>query len=244
MGQRTGQRTGQRMAGPEGTTTQSLRERAASGTLRCRPAGQPMCRNVLSLSFAPLLSEPGSRGLARRWRLACVTFLAGGSVLACGPSVQVLHEGTVRFEHCHRLDLDPQIAPSHRSACWQAWLERYSYGQPRDRQEYAQRRIASIERNEPPPGLNLDAKPERSLRDEPIGPIDAHAPPPKVAPPAESARTWEEAPLEDEAPGDDCARLCRDDRRACFEGCSGEDGAECPCEGVYRECMARCFELR
>lgn len=204
-----------------------------------------MCRNVLFRSLIPRRSsEPGCRAGVRLGLRAGAGLLVGGILLACGPSVQVLHEGTVRFEHCHRLDLDPRIAPSHRKACWEAWLERYSYGQPRDRQEYAQRRIAAIERNEPPPTLNLDGEPERSQRGEPIGPIDAHAPPPKVAPPAESARTWEEAVPDDEAPGDDCVQACRSDRRTCLESCSAKEGAECPCEASYRECMAHCFELR
>lgn len=178
-------------------------------------------------------------------RFAFVALLACVGALACGPSVQVLHEGTVRFEHCHRLDLDPRIAPSHRRACWEAWRERYSYGQPRDRLEYAQRRIAAIDRNEPPPGLNLDTRPEPSPLEEPNGPIDAHAPPPKVARPAESARTLDEPPPAlDEAPGDACAQLCRSERGTCLGSCAPGEWSECPCEQGYRACMVRCFELR
>ena len=59
----------------------------------------------------------------------------------CGPSVQSIHEGTVRFEHCYRLDLDPAIAPTHRLACWRDWSQVHAYGQTRDRIEYARRRI-------------------------------------------------------------------------------------------------------
>jgi hypothetical protein len=51
--------------------------------------------------------------------------LAGPCVSAgCGPSVQSIYEGDVRFEHCYRLDLELDVAPSHRQACWTSWLDR------------------------------------------------------------------------------------------------------------------------
>jgi hypothetical protein len=72
----------------------------------------------------------------------------GGSLLGlasgCGPSFEVLAEGDLRFVHCDRLDLDAKIAPSHRLHCWREWRRMYTYGQTRDRVEYAQRRIAEV----------------------------------------------------------------------------------------------------
>lgn len=178
----------------------------------------------------------------QRCRTFAVLVTLGG-LAACGPSVQVLHEGTVRFEHCHRLDLDPQIAPSHRLACWQAWTTRYSYGQPRDRLEYAQRRIAAIQRNEPPPQLEIETTPQHLL-EEPEGPTDVHAPPPPIARPANGAQpsdddSWRTAA---EAPGDQCARDCRQERARCLDSCSEGGPETCPCETNYRGCMVRCFE--
>jgi hypothetical protein len=72
--------------------------------------------------------------------------LLAGSVLlsSCGPSFEVLAEGDLRFVHCDRLDLDPKIAPSHRLHCWREWRRTYTYGQTRDRVDYAQRRIAEV----------------------------------------------------------------------------------------------------
>lgn len=167
--------------------------------------------------------------------LACLVAGAAG----CGPSVQVLHEGTVRFEHCYRLDLDPRIAPSHRKACWTAWSERYSYGQPRDRLEYARRRIQAIESNEPPPDLDLETGSQRSSLVEPGGPIDAHAPPPRVARPTEGIPVSDAAI---DAPGDGCSVACRQRRTTCLASCAENAPDLCPCEADYRSCMVRCFE--
>lgn len=50
----------------------------------------------------------------------------------------------MRFAHCDRLDLDRHIAPSHRLHCWREWRRVYTYGQTRDRVDYAQRRIAVL----------------------------------------------------------------------------------------------------
>ena len=63
---------------------------------------------------------------------------------SCGPSVQSIYEGDVRFEHCYRLDLELDVAMSHRQACWTTWLDRYTYGQSRDRLEYARRRVRAF----------------------------------------------------------------------------------------------------
>ncbi len=69
----------------------------------------------------------------------------GGILAGCGPSVQVMHEASVRFEHCYRLDLDPEIAVSHRLACWREWRDVYSVEQTRDRREHAEDRIRKLE---------------------------------------------------------------------------------------------------
>src|SRR5690349_8163603 len=64
---------------------------------------------------------------------------------ACGPSLEVMHESNLRFEHCYRLDMDPKIAMSHRELCWRDWTEIYASGQPMDRIEYARRRIVALD---------------------------------------------------------------------------------------------------
>src|SRR6187551_2767382 len=134
----------------------------------------------------------GEKSPGRRSRGSRVFALALGSVfvllLGCGPSIQPIHEGSVRFEHCYRLDLDPRIAPAHRHACWRQWLEVYSYGQSRDRVEHSRRRIGDLEAGDPnPPQLNLaaeEARTDRQFYMATPAPTDVYAPPPAMATPA------------------------------------------------------------
>src|SRR3954466_12347873 len=69
-----------------------------------------------------------------RFVVPAAALLLGPALTAsCGPSVQSIYEGDVRFEHCYRLDLELDVATTHRQACWTTWLDRYTYGQSRDR---------------------------------------------------------------------------------------------------------------
>lgn len=169
--------------------------------------------------------------------------------LACGPSVQSIYEGDVRFEHCYRLDLDLNIAPSHREACWRQWLTSYTYGQPRDRIEYARRRtraFASGDVTRPTLATGSEARPQRREFYLVVPePTSAHASPPPTAtpvysdagpPPATSAR----------APGASCAADCTSSWHSCGAACGpggGASEAACKsCEPDYKRCMQRCFE--
>lgn len=167
------------------------------------------------MAEAPGTNSPG--GGPSWWRACVLCGLAQlvGLPLGCGPSIQPIHEGGVRFEHCYRLDLDPRIAPAHRHACWKQWLEVYSYGQSRDRLEYSQRRLRDLEAGDAhPPQLNLDQQEEgreaRQFYMATPAPTSVHAPPPPVAPPSETE------PL---APGDTCVAGCRTARAACLTRC-------------------------
>ena len=138
-----------------------------------------------------------------------------GWVSGCGPSVQSIYEGNVRFEHCYRLDLDVNIAATHRLACWREWLRVYTYGQVRDRIEYARQRIGALEQGDRSrPSLNLMAgrRPEeRSWYLSEPAPTSAHAPPPPMwkaespangpPPPVSAAAPPKPTP----APGEACA---------------------------------------
>jgi len=150
-----------------------------------------------------------------------------GMLAACGPSLQSIHEGSVRFEHCYRLDLDPKIAPTHRHACWQQWLEVYSYGQSRDRIEHAHARLRDLEAGDPnPPALNLEheAREARQFYMSTPGPTNVHASPPPVAP-APAAPT----PLEA------CVATCQDARQACDTRCAGAPPSEPSSDAVERK---------
>jgi hypothetical protein len=212
--------------------------------------------------------------LARRaWLSLLVPAVATGAGLAwgCGPGVQAIYEGNVRFEHCYRLDLDPHVAPTHREACWREWTQLYTYGQNRDRVDYAERRIRALESGDyRRPILDLQSKerPEIAPAQAPI-PTSLNAPPPAVltyqAPdggaPDAAAAPEDEGP---KPPATECVAACGKDWNGCNGTCgSGPEPApdagatarhaareaqaeakkKCEeCSENYRHCMERCFK--
>jgi hypothetical protein len=190
-----------------------------------------------------------------------VAFLCGA---ACGPSVQSIYEGNVRFEHCYRLDLDLEIAPTHRQACWKEWLDTYTYGQPRDRIDYARRRLHAFamgDQTRPVLDVGVEHKPEtRQFYLVVPTPTSVHAPPPPIAtrwygdagppPAAPTSATAPTAPapqkISTPAPGDTCAEACRTSFRGCSSACEGtavQPAADCKkCDPDYKLCMKRCFQ--
>src|SRR5258708_9862397 len=77
--------------------------------------------------------------------------------VGCSLTYQAVYEGDVRFEHCYRLDEERQIPIGDKRLCWHDWSQKYTYGQTRDRIEYALSRErtlgqaqASGERSAPP----------------------------------------------------------------------------------------------
>jgi len=168
--------------------------------------------------------------------------------------MQSIYEGDVRFEHCYRLDLDRETAPSHRHACWQQWVEMYSYGQTRDKIEYAKRRLRYLEAGETsPPELNLASGSQAAVGASIPAHTDVHAPPPSVAP-REPANASESAAALAPAgptgpaplPGQQCAADCASGFRDCLVLCAGpsaQDPARCVgCNQDYGLCMQRCYQ--
>lgn len=162
--------------------------------------------------------------------------------VACGPSVQGLHESNVRFEHCYRLDLDPSIAPSHRAACWREWSESYTTGQTDDRIDYARRRVGLAASESEAPKLDLDAgaaTPAASVTaySAPVAPTAA------VGSAAPSAGAPSAPPALPALPGAECAAECASGLRRCSEPCSASAADACKaCPADYRKCMRRCFK--
>lgn len=177
--------------------------------------------------------------------------LAGVLAFGCGPSVQSIYEGNVRFEHCYRLDLDLNIAPSHREACWRQWLKNYTYGQPRDRTEYARRRLRAFMAGDlSRPALNLGT--ERRPEDRQFylvvpNPTSVRAPPPPIATRMYAGeQAPPPAPEPPKEPHADCANDCSSAWKSCQRACGPDGGASemaCrSCEPDYKACMRRCFE--
>jgi hypothetical protein len=189
-------------------------------------------------------------------RRAALALAAAGIALSCGPSVSTIYEGNIRFEHCYRLDLDRHIAPTHRAACWREWEDRYTYGQTRDRLEYAKRRLGSLATGDAHrPELRFD-EPDGGAPESPSeapAPTSVHAPPPPLSkspehPSEGSADAGKpEAPeAGPEPPGAACTAECRDDWKSCLEPCTPDAGAKrraCKaCDADYGRCVQRCLK--
>jgi hypothetical protein len=173
---------------------------------------------------------------------------------ACGPSVQSIHEGNVRFEHCYRLDLEPEAASGHRRACWSNWVDRYTYGQSRDRLEYANRRVTAFNAGDtaaPTLQVGNAARSEESRQFYLVvpAPTSVHAPPPPIAtrvnapaePPAPPTAAASSA---QSAPGEACSSGCKSAFASCSDACGAQPtSAACKsCDPDYKKCMQRCFE--
>jgi len=188
----------------------------------------------------------------RRFVCALSALLLAG---ACGPSVQSIYEGNVRFEHCYRLDLEVDTAPTHRLACWSEWLKMYTYGQPRDRIEYARRRLHSFTNGDVDrPTLDIGDEKKAEARQFYLvvpAPTSVHAPPPPIATrwygdagTAPAAPTTEQVATKARAPEDKCTEGCRDQLANCQQPCAdaGKPEAACKsCDADYKSCMKRCF---
>jgi hypothetical protein len=204
--------------------------------------------------------SPRFRPPPLRFRWAVVSLLVLLAVGACGPSVQSIYEGNVRFEHCYRLDLEVDTAPTHRHACWSEWLNLYTYGQPRDRIEYARRRdhsFANGDLTRPTLDIGDDKKAEaRQFYLVVPAPTSVHAPPPPIAtrwygdtgsaPAAASTPTTEQVAVPAPAPEDKCSVACRENLAICQRPCppnaTRPDPACKICDSDYKLCMKRCFQ--
>jgi hypothetical protein len=194
--------------------------------------------------------------LRARFIVSATALLCGPVLVAsCGPSVQSIYEGDVRFEHCYRLDLELDVATSHRQACWTSWLARYTYGQSRDRLEYARRRVRAFATGDVDrPALRIGGTaPEDSRQFYLVvpSPTSVHAPPPPIAtrvnaaPAAPPSNSAESAGGSDKpAPGEDCAGACKSAFGSCNQACDpAAKSAACKsCDPDYKQCMQRCFE--
>jgi hypothetical protein len=159
----------------------------------------------------------------------------------CGPSFQATYECDVRFEHCYALDETVASADVKRQ-CWHEWLSSYTFGQSRDRIEFATSRVQSFQN---PPGSPDDDPPPAPTRAvaAPL-PTNAFAPPPPVASAETMAVASSSAPAmarppPARAPGAECAERCEQRWTACHETCRG---ATCPhCDRTYRACLPVCL---
>ena len=196
---------------------------------------------------------------------ALSALLVGLGAFACGPSLNTVHEGAVRFEHCYGVDLNEQASHAQRRACWNLWVSSYTVGQPRDRIEYAQRRLQALDGDDHAcPKLAVDdgsQAPARQFYLVVPAPTSVYAPPPPVAtvvqagdagvaPEAgtkaadggknDGAKTSDAGK---DPPAASCANLCRESWETCDGQCSKASAkSTCTdCKLTYSKCMRQCF---
>jgi len=177
-------------------------------------------------------------------------------VLGCGPSLRRVQQSRVYFERCYAADFDPRIPVAEKHACWNAWMEHYTLGQPRDRRDYAEERIYAIEHGESVP--RLPGLPEAALGPTRAVTVTAASGP--TTDPVERAaapRTADEEELpERPRRGHDytppvpqtnnptCATsACESGWQSCLDSCPehGDDACQTACEVELQACARGCF---
>jgi hypothetical protein len=197
--------------------------------------------------------------------------LAVAALVACGPSFQVIYEGNARFEHCYALEENPQTAMHDKATCWRDWSERYTYGQTKDRINYATARYVALADapNAPTDEALMMAAPGETRRSTITAPTptNAFAPPPKVLEPTEArsapiirpasdvpvfsadagASTGAAATVPASLPASICVDGCGGTFQKCNGACDSDGGVakatSCQaCLKTYRTCMRDCFK--
>lgn len=178
------------------------------------------------------------------------------AALACGPSYQALYEGDARFEHCYALEEGNQASMAQKGDCWRTWILHYTYGQTRDRVEYAGARFRALTRapSAPTDEAMMAAAPGEGVASNVStpAPTSAFAPPPKTLDESTVDASTDlpmgyvdagiRAVTEESAvapPGTACATGCEATWSRCRD-CDG--GAKCAaCTATYKKCMRTCF---
>ncbi len=196
--------------------------------------------------------------------VCATTLFAAVGWSGCGASYQALYEGEVRFEHCYRLDDEPNVPIPQRRECWREWTQFYTYGQTRDRIEYALMRQRVLS------GAPNNASVNPSLGDQDGGvaptatlaapaPTNLFAPPPQVdsasarAAPVQSASPTTsstttvgdvvEMVTEGNAPpGQACLLRCASSWKRCTGNCL-HDNSRCraTCDAAFKTCGRSCI---
>ncbi len=180
--------------------------------------------------------------LGRVLSLAALSTLCAIAFLACGASINAVYEGDVRFEHCMALDEHEGEKSTIQRSCWDEWAKYYTYGQTRDRVEYARRRLRELsgasdfEETTAPSLVAQRAVPE---------PTNVLAPPPMMlsdagpTPDADASDASAKVEIAD-PPAAACATQCRDAWTPCEQAC-GDASCKKTCEKTYKRCMKKCF---
>ncbi len=188
--------------------------------------------------------------------MALVVVLAGALALpACGPSLRRAQQSRVYFERCYAADFDPSIAAAEKHACWTAWLEHYTNGQPPERGDYARERVYAIEHGESVP--RLPGLPQAALGPRAVTPVTVASAPEEPPAPEEAPvlpvdrvqleerrepRRDRHAPPLPRTANPACASAaCEPAWRECIDACDGTEACETACEVELAACARGCF---
>lgn len=186
-----------------------------------------------------------------------IALLALGLAAACGPSLRRVQESRVYFERCYSADFDARIPLAEKHACWSAWLEHYTAGQPPERASYARERVYAIDHAEETP--RLPGLPEAALGPRRVAPVTASATEleaaPEIAPenadeeeldapletPRRARRRRRPRPMPRTSNATCAARACEAPWRSCLERCTDVRACQTACEVELQACARGCF---
>lgn len=177
--------------------------------------------------------------------------LAAAALPACGVSVgaslRALYESDVRFEHCMARDARPDVKPTLRRACWEEWLSFYTFGQTRDRIDYARVRAVQLgAASDFDEGDMVAARPAAAAPD----PTSAIAPPPLMV---EASAGAGDAGLDAAAAAETdertaaaarCSAECDQGVATCEKTCKATPPCTQACNARRQRCVARCDARR
>lgn len=173
--------------------------------------------------------------------------LSLATLSACGASINAVYEGDVRFEHCMALDAQREVKPTIRRACWEEWTKFYTFGQTRDRIDYAQNRMKQLSgASDFDEAEWIPEQPREALAVP--EPTTVLAPPPMMLTSTDAGASdaasdaSADAALPDERPlpGAGCSSECEKSWTECRKDC-GTAACERTCTGKYKRCMRHCF---
>src|SRR5208282_5251534 len=177
-------------------------------------------------------------------RYLLAALLAAASMLSCGASIRAIYESDVRFEHCMALDASSDVKPTLRLGCWDEWTRFYTFGQTRDRIDYAHLREKQLSgASDVDEADTTAAQPSATAAAAP-DPTSAIAPPPSmVAAVLDGGAPDAGAPAEAEertALHARCVSECDQALDTCRQICKKTPSCERACGLRSKRCSARC----
>lgn len=191
--------------------------------------------------------------------------------LGCGPSFQAVYEGDARFEHCYALEETANVSMQQKAECWRDWTQRHTYGQTRDRVEYAASRYRALVNPELPtdeammqaaPGMVDTSKqlaapaPTSAFAPPPVtypggGPAvlgSTYVPPPAVVPagvPSTTPALTAPSASASAPPVKPKASACVLDCNSGFDACASQGkGDTAKCDAAYSKCIGSCAKTK